>query len=81
MSHWRKISGLALLLGLAAGMLFGGPNAAGAAEEAAKDAAAGASTAAAASVAFTKEMADSLKDMKVGMDTVWVLLTAFLVFS
>ena len=80
MSHWRKISGLALLLGLAAGMLFGGPNAAGAAEEAAKDAAAGASTAAAASVAFTKEMADSLKDMKVGMDTVWVLLTAFLVF-
>lgn len=47
MSHWREIFGVALALGLAAGVLFGGPNVAGAAEEAAKDTAAGASTAAA----------------------------------
>jgi Amt family ammonium transporter len=30
--------------------------------------------------AFTKEMADAVKDTKIAMDTIWVLVTAFLVF-
>src|SRR3989304_4868891 len=33
-----------------------------------------------AAVAFTKEMADAIKDYKIAMDTMWVLVTAFLVF-
>ena len=57
-----------------------------AAEEPAKEAPAGAATTAAAPAppapapAFTKEMADAIKDTKIAMDTIWVLLTAFLVF-
>jgi Amt family ammonium transporter len=35
---------------------------------------------AAAAPAFTKEMAESIASQKVALDTVWVLLTAFLVF-
>jgi Amt family ammonium transporter len=77
MAHWRNVLATALILGLVVGLMLGGMNVAAAAEEAAKDAAA---ATAAANVAFTKEMADGIKDMKVGMDTVWVLLTAFLVF-
>src|SRR3990172_3726242 len=34
----------------------------------------------ATAVAFTKEMADAIKDYKIAMDTMWVLVTAFLVF-
>ena len=47
------------------------------AEEAAPQAAA---APVAAAVAFTKEMADAIKDYKIAMDTMWVLVTAFLVF-
>lgn len=83
MAHGRKMWGAVLVLGLAAGLLLGGVGTPWAAEDPAKDAAAStptAGTAAAATVAFTKEMADGIKDMKIAMDTVWVLVTAFLVF-
>jgi Amt family ammonium transporter len=88
MVHWRKrMRGLAILLSLVA--LFGGVGVVLAAEEPAKDAASPAATAAGpaaaatpagAAPAFTKEMADAIKDTKIAMDTVWVLVTAFLVF-
>ena len=83
MSLWRKTWGTALVLGLAGGLVLSGVGLSAAAEEAAKEAAAAApaaQTAVAATVAFTKEMADGIKDMKIAMDTVWVLVTAFLVF-
>ncbi|MBI2164204.1 MAG: ammonia permease, partial [candidate division NC10 bacterium] len=80
--------GLVILWSLAA--LLWGTGAALAAEEPAKDAppaaaaTTGPSTAgpatAAPAPAFTKEMADAIKDQKVAMDTIWVLVTAFLVF-
>ncbi|MBI3120877.1 MAG: ammonium transporter, partial [candidate division NC10 bacterium] len=89
MAHWRKrMRGLVILWSLAA--LLWGTGAALAAEEPAKDAppaaaaTTGPSTAgpatAAPAPAFTKEMADAIKDQKVAMDTIWVLVTAFLVF-
>ena len=85
MAHWRNMWGTVLVLGLAAGLLLGGIGTPWAAEEPAKDAAistptAGAGADAGAAVAFTKEMADGIKDMKIAMDTMWVLVTAFLVF-
>jgi len=46
----------------------------------AEEAPATAASAAAAAVSFTKEMADAIKDYKIAMDTIWVLVTAFLVF-
>jgi Amt family ammonium transporter len=64
--------------------LLSGLSVAMAAEEAAKDTSAAAVQAAGTppspAITFTKEMADGIKDMKIAMDTVWVLLTAFLVF-
>jgi len=89
MVHWRKrMRGLAILLSLVT--LFGGVGVVLAAEEPTKDAAApaaaaagaatGAATPAGTAPAFTKEMADAIKDTKIAMDTVWVLVTAFLVF-
>ena len=46
----------------------------------AEEAAAPVAAAPAAAVSFTKEMADAIKDYKIAMDTIWVLVTAFLVF-
>jgi Amt family ammonium transporter len=46
----------------------------------AEEAAAPGAAAPAAAVSFTKEMADAIKDYKIAMDTIWVLVTAFLVF-
>ena len=83
MEHWRRMWGTALVLGLAVGLLFAAVGMAPAADDAAKDVAAPANAAAAAvaaTVTFTKEMADGIKDLKIAMDTVWVLVTAFLVF-
>jgi len=83
MAHWRNMWGTVLVLGLAAGLLLGGIGTPWAAEEPAKDAAIStpaAGAGAGAAVAFTKEMADGIKDMKIAMDTIWVLVTAFLVF-
>ncbi|RPI07964.1 MAG: ammonium transporter [Zetaproteobacteria bacterium] len=81
MAHWRGTWWAALVLGMAAVLLLGGVGAPWAAEESAKETAArAAGTTAGAAVAFTKEMADGIKDMKIAMDTVWVLVTAFLVF-
>jgi len=54
-----------------------------AAEEPPKEASATGPAAAASAVtapAFTQEMADAIKDTKIAMDTIWVLVTAFLVF-
>ncbi|HWQ70038.1 MAG TPA: ammonium transporter [Patescibacteria group bacterium] len=39
-----------------------------------------AATAVAETVTFTKEMADAIKDYKISVDTLWVMITAFLVF-
>jgi ammonium transporter, Amt family len=41
---------------------------------------AAAPAAAAAAPVFTKEMADAIANQKIAMDTVWVMITAFLVF-
>ncbi|MGB3399115.1 MAG: hypothetical protein WBA34_02955 [Candidatus Deferrimicrobiaceae bacterium] len=35
---------------------------------------------AASAPAFTQEMADAIANQKIAMDTVWVMVTAFLVF-
>jgi Amt family ammonium transporter len=73
----------ALVLGLAVTLLLCGVGTTGAAEEPAKEAAASPSApaaGAAVTAVFTKEMADSIKDMKIAVDTVWVLVAAFLVF-
>ena len=43
-------------------------------------AAEGAAAAGDAPPAFTKELADSIANQKIAMDTIWVMLTAFLVF-
>jgi len=71
-----------LVLGVVVGVFLGVGDLVSAAEEAAKEAAAApaAGAAVAAPVAFTKEMADGIKDMKIAVDTIWVLVTAFLVF-
>jgi Amt family ammonium transporter len=88
MAHWkngmRKLVVLAVTLGL-----LGMTGPALAADEPAKEVPpqasggvappAPAQTTAAAPI-FTKEMADSIKDMKIAADTIWVLVTAFLVF-
>jgi len=85
MTHWHNWFRSLLMLGLVVAFLTGG-SVILAAEEPAKDApvAAGsvapAAPAATAPPAFTKEMADAIKDTKVAMDTIWVLVTAFLVF-
>jgi Amt family ammonium transporter len=81
MTHWRTAFRSVLILGLAVAILSGASGVL-AAEEPAKDAAVAASSAPAAAPApaFTKEMADAIKDSKVAMDTIWVLVTAFLVF-
>ena len=53
------------------------------AEEKAKEAPAAAQASPTASPApptFTQEMANAIKDTKVALDTIWVLVTAFLVF-
>ncbi len=39
-----------------------------------------ATTAVAETVTFTKEMADAIKDYKIAIDTLWVMIAAFLVF-
>ena len=83
MAHWRNMWGTVLVLGLAAGLLLGGIGTPWAAEEPARDAAIStpaAGAGAAATVVFTREIADGIKDMKIAMDTIWVLVTAFLVF-
>ena len=69
MAQRRTSWGTALILGLAVTLLLGGVGTSWALEEPAKEAA-----------VFTKEMADSIKDLKIAMDTVWVLVAAFLVF-
>jgi len=71
-----------LLLGqvvVAAGFVSGGR---AAAEEPQPSAAAAPATPAApaAAPAFTKEMADSIANQKVALDTIWVMVAAFLVF-
>lgn len=85
MLHCLKTRRLVLILVLLSALLaWGGPVLA--ADEAAKvesgagPVAAAASSPVAASPAFTKEMADAIRDTRVAMDTVWVLVTAFLVF-
>jgi Amt family ammonium transporter len=85
MVHWRKWMRNVVVLASLVGILGGG-SMSHAAEEQAKDAPAAVSGSAAAPAAsspapaFTKEMADAIKDGKVAMDTIWVLVTAFLVF-
>jgi Amt family ammonium transporter len=81
MTHWRNVFQGMLILGLAVAILTGAGSVL-AAEEPAKDAAVAASSAPAAAPApaFTKEMAEAIKDTKIAMDTIWVLVTAFLVF-
>ena len=85
MTHRRNWFRSLVILGVALAVLTGA-SVALAAEEPAKDApvAAGsvapAAPAATAPPAFTREMADAIKDTKVAMDTIWVLVTAFLVF-
>jgi ammonium transporter, Amt family len=81
MAHWWKRFWSMVILGSLVALLAGSSLAV-AAEEPAKDApaAVGATAGAPAAPAFTKEMADSIKDTKIAMDTIWVLVTAFLVF-
>ena len=85
MTHWHVWFRSVVILGAAVAILTGA-SVILAAEEPAKDApvaagsAAPAAPAATAPPAFTKEMADAIKDTKIAMDTIWVLVTAFLVF-
>ncbi|CBE68755.1 MAG: ammonium transporter [Candidatus Methylomirabilis oxygeniifera] len=46
----------------------------------AQEAPAPAATAVTETVTFTKEMADAIKDYKIAVDTLWVMIAAFLVF-
>jgi Amt family ammonium transporter len=90
MRQWQETFWLGVLVALLGSVLIGGPMALAAEEPAATatppaapggaTAAAPAATPPAAGPAFTKEMADSIKDTKIAMDTIWVLVTAFLVF-
>lgn len=87
MGHYLARFRTAVILGLVL-VLLAGAGMALAAEEPAKDAPAAATAGPSAAApatpapapAFTKEMADAIKDQKVAMDTIWVLVTAFLVF-
>ncbi|MBI5904745.1 MAG: ammonium transporter [Deltaproteobacteria bacterium] len=85
-AHLRKWTALALCL---AALLLGAGMALPAAAEEAKPAdaapavgaaATAATPPAAAPPAFTREMADSIANQKIAMDTIWTMLAAFLVF-
>ncbi len=77
---FRALIVLSQVAAIGAGLLPIGKSLADEPQPAAATALAVAPAAAAPAPVFTKEMADSIANQKVAMDTVWVMLTAFLVF-